>query len=483
MDAEGTVHETVSELREYMNRYAAAKGEWIAPYTSLVTSSMMGKSRHMKEVANYLPSVYICLRGEVRGNGYPRPSPSIVDWSSMGASTILGKPVREYHFCLSTFRWSAFIVSTIHSLARWIDDGRFFTSLGIDDWTAKKLEFAWLWKFFAEPPDSCKLQDFWLEVQEATDSKLRGSPDGISAHSYFQKTHTREVQDAVKQLRQCFAKHQINDNSLPLILVYDEARTLCDHDAYNGVRIYEELTINFNKPKHPPKYVRNDSMPLRSFSNFHALQCALRYLSMGTSEVPRIFAVFTDTASRITNFQPISWNDSSLRVQSLPAPGRHQFPPIFVFSSVDVYSRVLNYSMCISSPEYVAEPERLLKFGRAGWYSVYFHGNVSRKANLLPQSDLILSIATSKLLGTSDLHRSQEFFNATGSLTPANLIKMIAVLAPRLALTIGPYTLEASELIASHLAVLTRTDDRAPLLASCIPKRAHLSGSVSATHS
>lgn len=91
MDAEGTVLETVSELREYMNRYAAAKGEWIAPYTSLVISSMMGKSRHMKEVANCLPSVYICLRGEVRGYGYPRCSPSIVDWSSMGASTILSE--------------------------------------------------------------------------------------------------------------------------------------------------------------------------------------------------------------------------------------------------------------------------------------------------------------------------------------------------------------------------------------------------------
>ena len=71
MDAEDTVSETVSELREYMNLYAAEPGRWVAPYTSLVTSSMMSKSRHMKEVANHLPSVYICLREEVRGYGYP----------------------------------------------------------------------------------------------------------------------------------------------------------------------------------------------------------------------------------------------------------------------------------------------------------------------------------------------------------------------------------------------------------------------------
>ena len=212
MDAEGTVSETVSELREYMDLYAAAKGHWMAPYTSFVTSSMMGKSRHMKEVANHLPSVYICLRGEVRGYGYPRQSPSLVEWSMSGAATIVNKSVREYHSCFSTLRWSAFIISTIYKLATWIDDGRFFTSLGIDEWKAKNLEFAWLWKFFAEPLNACKLKDFWLEVQKATRSMLLSYPDGLSAHAYFQKGHMSDVQNALKQLRRCFASHGIDDN-------------------------------------------------------------------------------------------------------------------------------------------------------------------------------------------------------------------------------------------------------------------------------
>ena len=95
MDAEGTVLATVSQLREYMDRYVAQNGSWVAPYTSLVTSSMMGKSRHMKEVANHLPSVYICLRGEVRGYGYPPRSPSIVEWSSKGATTIVKERVGQ----------------------------------------------------------------------------------------------------------------------------------------------------------------------------------------------------------------------------------------------------------------------------------------------------------------------------------------------------------------------------------------------------
>ena len=482
MDAEGTVDETVSELRENMDRYAATPGDWMAPYTSFVTSSMMGKSRHMKEVANRLPSVYICLRREARGYGYPQPSPSLVGWSLMGAATILHKPIKENQFYFSTLRWSTFIVSTICELAKRIEDGRLFKSLRIDDWKEKKFEFAWLWKFFAEPPDSSELENFWVEVQAATQSMLERYPSGKSAHAYFQKDHPSDVQNALEQLRQCFARHGINDNSLPLIFIFDEARTLCDHEAYNGARIYEEHGISFHELIKPPSSERDNLSPYRSFSNFRALRRALRYLSPLTGDVPRIFAVFTDTTSRITNFQPTSWNDPSWRVPSLPEPGPHQFPPVFIFSSVDVYSRVLNDPRCLSSPECVADPDRLLKFGRAGWYSAYFQGNISAQ---LRKSNPILNTATSKLLSISNLRLAQRPFNAILPLTPANLVKLIAVLAPRLALTIGPYTLEALELIASHLAVLTRTDEERHFLRtvySSEPIVAEVSARLTHTH-
>jgi hypothetical protein len=51
MDAEGTVGDTVSELKQHdMSTYTTKKGSYIVPYTSLVTSSMMGKSRHMQTI-------------------------------------------------------------------------------------------------------------------------------------------------------------------------------------------------------------------------------------------------------------------------------------------------------------------------------------------------------------------------------------------------------------------------------------------------
>src|SRR5204862_2126098 len=46
----------------------------------------------------------------------------------------------------------------------------------------------------------------------------------------------------------------------------------------------------------------------------------------------------------------------------------------------------------------------------------------------------------------------------TQPLSHAVLIKLFAVLAPRICLTAGPYTLEASELVTSHMAVLMKTD-------------------------
>jgi hypothetical protein len=143
----------------------------------------------MKEVANCLPCLYICLKEEARGHGYPHRSPSIVEWVLTGAATILPASLsRNIISVFSTFRWSAFTISTVSKLATWIDDGRFFTSLGIDDWKGKKLESAWLWKFFAQPPIAGKnLINFWLEVQKAIYSMLLRYPDRNFTHTYFPK--------------------------------------------------------------------------------------------------------------------------------------------------------------------------------------------------------------------------------------------------------------------------------------------------------
>jgi hypothetical protein len=289
----------------------------------------------------------------------------------------------------------------------------------------------------------------------------------------------------MEQLRKSFMDHGINDQSVPLILIFDEARTLCEYEAYDGARIYDEHSTHFYQP---PLTTKRDAtgLPVRSFSNFRALRRALHYLSVGPpgpTTTPTVFAVFTDTTSRITNFQPTAWNDPSMRVIALPEAGQNQFPPIFVFSSIDVHSRIQNPAMCTSSHHEVADLNRLLKFGRAGWYSTYLQRNtqVSSEVNLR-NSNLIVNTATSKLVSARNRQEAQAFFDRKNH-SPANLLKMIAVLAPRLALTVGPYTLEASELIASHLAVLTRTDNERHFLRTVYPSEPILAeASAQLTH-
>jgi hypothetical protein len=298
MDAQNTVFTTVSRLKEYMELYDKEREKWIAPYTAFVTSSMMGKTRHMKEVANRLPCVYICLRSEVKGCGYPHRSPSIGDWSMNGANAIINKTVKEHDFYFSTYRWSAFIICTIRELAEWITDGRFFTSLGIDkplginkrrvnDGKVRgvnkpkinRFDFAWLWRFFAEPPKSVELQTSWEAVQKATHAMLLRYADGKSVRAYFEIEHSTAVQEVLEQLLQCFADHGMDrDRTLPLIFIFDEARTLCYHDAYSGVKIKEEDAVNLHWPEAPSKYLdENTGLPLCTFSNFRALRRALRF--------------------------------------------------------------------------------------------------------------------------------------------------------------------------------------------------------------
>jgi hypothetical protein len=48
------------------------------------------------------------------------------------------------------------------------------------------------------------------------------------------------------------------------------------------------------------------------------------------------------------------------------------------------------------------------------------------------------------------------------------------VLSPRLALTIGPYNVEAAELVVSHLAVLGGTDDEGHFLRTYYPSEPFL---------
>lgn len=160
--------------------------------------------------------------------------------------------------------------------------------------------------------------------------------------------------------------------------------------------------------------------------------------------VPRIFGLMADTSWRLTNVQPALWEDNSLRINQLPPMGSAQFDPIFTFTSIDVHSRMLNNRMCVSDVDEVAHVDRLLKFGRPGWWAIYHH---------YPRKNM-LELAAVKLTGMQ--HPSDKLFGTqlTAGVDDKTKLRLFAVLASRLAITTGPYTREAAETVASHLAIV-----------------------------
>src|SRR5579859_2049517 len=73
------VQKVACRLTQNMNDYCNGLHEYVAPYISLVTSSIMGKIRLMKELARSLPVVYMCFQSDSQ-HGYPPPIANFLAW-------------------------------------------------------------------------------------------------------------------------------------------------------------------------------------------------------------------------------------------------------------------------------------------------------------------------------------------------------------------------------------------------------------------
>jgi hypothetical protein len=144
-------------LRTNITEFCAAPGQYVAPYTSVVTSSMMGKSRLMKEVAKIIPTVYMCL-GTNR-NFYPHPTKVVVEWIRGGVEGMGYWHPSDKDFLVPTLKYCAFIVALLR---------------GVTSQHSKGTDFSWMWNFFAEPPEDCQeLNKFWTTVTEEATSVLK----------------------------------------------------------------------------------------------------------------------------------------------------------------------------------------------------------------------------------------------------------------------------------------------------------------------
>jgi hypothetical protein len=182
------------------------------------------------------------------------------------------------------------------------------------------------------------------------------------AYDYLKGAHPGSFSTKLQSFWESLAPFGLNNRTLPFLFVFDEARSLCETDSF-GFPV-EEYYSKYQEAEISTVLQRERNSSPVQFPAFKAVRRGLRYLHENTgSAVPRVFGIFTDTTSRITNFQPTSWDESSGRFPDLPDPGKQQFPPIYLFASIDMYSRLYNISVA-SRPEDTTTIYRLLKFGR-----------------------------------------------------------------------------------------------------------------------
>jgi hypothetical protein len=117
------VGNTVEEIKDNITKYCGNMEQYVAPYTSLITSSMMGKSRLMKEIACSMPSVYMCLR-EKESFGYPACTPTIPGWINKGViNQVVGYDTAPDTDCtIPTLKFSLFFLALIRKLSTLVND-------------------------------------------------------------------------------------------------------------------------------------------------------------------------------------------------------------------------------------------------------------------------------------------------------------------------------------------------------------------------
>ena len=461
------------KLAKMMDTYEEEFAPYTAPYTSLGTSSMMGKSRLMKEMSHHIPCVYICLRTDYR-KGYPPRTPHIGDWFERPLTSFdIGYESywsdREHE--LPVLKFAAFLLSLVdrlNTLASRVDQ--------LAD--IMEIDLGWMWQFFADENESAwgeelgeTQETFWDQVmQDATKIIVN---DVKSPSRFIKQIYTAKMGEAYDQLKSTFSRWTHGD--FTLVLLFDEARSLCELSSYDGKPLLDDTFYKDDGSRILEFNSRQTRFP---FSNFRALRQALRYLlycrGVGNGVYPRLFGLFTDTASRLLDFQPHPAMDRSSRTYSQYPPGKVQFDPIYAFTSIDAYARKDCNGPCLSDANLVADPNRLIKFGRAGWNAM-LEGRVPTGRvpadQFFNSTDTVRLIALHKLLCTPhsvlDLKTLSKLAEERSS--PTLNLKFFALLAVRLNISAGPFTVEAGELIASHLAVLVGSNSDRTFLKTTYP--------------
>jgi hypothetical protein len=407
VDIDNLVLHYSRKLRTFSKKWAATPVKYNAPYTSLVNSSMTGKSRFEKQLCLHDPVLYFCFRCDT--SGYPPATEQSV-------IHFFENPFRlKSHFAKGTaVAWieDNFFIAHILFFASYFEQVRLFLSdVAERDKQQRRMD---LWNLLAEPARSNKSgadmskksEKFWTDVFKSLkpfEFQVLDEEDALT-----------RVKTAYEPLLPLLC--DTNDPAEHvLILVFDEARALTER-CLDG----------------------KQSVNSSGTTQFRILRRALR--SIG-KRCRHIFSIFTDTSSRVANFQPRGDTDSS-REAIKEAPCPQMFPPIVILPTVDVAAEDLQ-ATC--DPKEVQSVHRLMSFGRVAWCVMATNTSPGR----------LLQLAISKLMRRQPDNLTELFCDPS----PSDARKFLACLGPRLALQIGSFCQDARELVASHMMFLEHVGD------------------------
>jgi hypothetical protein len=404
------------QLVNNMALWVSQSTEYNAPYGSIINSSMMGKSRLLKEIAMNIPTVYICVR-EVN-DGYPGWSPKVVrDYLLTGTHFDHNLPatVNEDTAVRAIMALFVGLLTHLH---------KFCKHYGTEKEQLRQLRKD-LFITLAEPSrtriqikgfpnrdmDVSNAESFWKAVITLADE----------SKDFRKEILFRKLVSAWTQVEGFFSTAYGTEPML--LMVWDEARTLVKIGLDgNPVRLSQfEITM------------------------FRIMRRAWREIGRhGSKPILRIFSLVTDTSSRVGNFQPRHDSDSSREVPD-PVSGSLMFRPIVVMPTFDYSARIHLKLTC--NHHTVKSPERLLAYGRTAWHAMWQTKAIEKAVSFIP-------LAISKLFRSETLTTLKVVFES--EINEHVKLKMLACLGPRLAIQTGSYVTATRELIASHMMTLLR---------------------------
>ncbi|KAI9617310.1 hypothetical protein H4Q26_013179 [Puccinia striiformis f. sp. tritici PST-130] len=258
---EDTIVEPILKcLSDYSKKWGSTI--YLAPYTALIGSSMIGKTRLLMQLSKTICVVYVCLRPP-SSSGLP-PRSVLADEMQLANKKVPELLVHYYRLLAAIFDVVA----------------EFFSGQTGDHDEKQRLS---------------EWHDYNFQSGGDLATRVR---DTMKQFGQEESEASKAFQEKLEKLE--FSTRFISNPELKVMLAFDEARALIALES-------------------------NDDQKLSYFG-------ALRRILSKIPPNMKVFTVFTDTTSHVSNFCPTLCNDSSARP---PPDSLELYPPIYAIGTFD----------------------------------------------------------------------------------------------------------------------------------------------------